>query len=400
MIASLLLCFAADPEWTEFRAHGGLGAGRPPTVWAEGQNVKWKTPIPGKAWASPVVLGQQIWLANAPENGKQLRAVCVDLATGKIDRDVLVFDNPNPDFCHPTNSHASSTPALETGRLYVHFGSAGTACLDTATGNKLWERRDLECDHHRGAASSPILHGDRLFLTFDGVDVQYVCALDKHTGKTLWKFDRAIDYGTDSGDLKKGYGTPAVIDCGGAPALVSSGAMATIAYDPATGKERWRVKHGGMNAAVRPFAAAGLIYLGAGSGETKFLALPQDAAGDMTGKLAWKTGRNVPDRPTPVAVGELLFVVADNGVVSCLDAKTGTVHWSKRVAGQTWAAPIAADGKVYVFDQAGGGFVLAASKEFKLLATNHLAAGGNAIPAQVGNALIVRTFQALYRIEE
>ena len=198
-------------------------------------------------------LGKQIWVTTAPEDGKQLGTVCVDRDSGKIVHDIVVFDNPTPAFCHPTNSYASSTPVIEEGRLYVHFGSAGTACIDTASGKVLWQRRDLPCDHFRGPASSPILFDNLVILTFDGFDFQYLAALDKETGKTVWKTDRNLAAPAANGDGKKAYSTPIVIKVGDQEMLISPGAYGTQAFDPKTGKEIWRVSHGGMNVA---FAAA------------------------------------------------------------------------------------------------------------------------------------------------
>src|SRR5438874_7918705 len=190
-LACLILCppLRADDNWPSFRgptADGHSSAKGLPVSWSEKENIRWKTPIPGKAWSSPVLWGKQIWMTNAPEDGKTLSAVCVDCDSGKILHDIKVFDNPKPAFCIVTNSHASSTPVIEEGRLYVHFGSAGTACLDTATGRTLWTRRDLPCDHWRSPGSSAILYKDLLLLTFDGHDKQYVAALDKASGKTVW----------------------------------------------------------------------------------------------------------------------------------------------------------------------------------------------------------------------
>jgi outer membrane protein assembly factor BamB len=224
--------------WPEYRGPHGDGhavATRLPVRWSEKENIRWKTAIHGKGWSSPVVWGNQIWMTTAPEDGKERFAVCVDRRTGKMLHDIKVFDDPKPAFCIAFNSYASPTPAIEAGRVYVHFGSCGTACLDTATGKTLWSRRDLPCDHWRGPGSSPILYKGLLFILFDGYDRQYVVALDKRTGKTVWKRDRDIDYGTDNGDLKKAYGTPSVINVAGKPQLVSSAAAATLAYDPFTG---------------------------------------------------------------------------------------------------------------------------------------------------------------------
>ncbi len=209
---------AAGDNWPEFRGPSGDGhAGNPglPLTWSETEHVRWKTPIHDKGWSSPVVWGKQIWLTTALADGKANYALCVDLESGKILRDIKLWEIEEPQFCHPYNSYASSTPAIEEGRVYVHFGSQGTAALDTATGKVLWSRRDLECNHFRGPGSSPILWKNLLILTFDGFDFQYLVALDKATGKTVWRRDRDLEYGTTDGDMKKGYSTPHVISVGG-----------------------------------------------------------------------------------------------------------------------------------------------------------------------------------------
>ncbi len=260
------LLSAAD-NWPEFRGPRGDGRaanGDPPIEWSEAHQIKWKVDIHDRGWSSPVVWNDQIWLTTATEDGKQMYAVCVDRETGQIEHDILVFENEHPSYCHPTNSYASPTPVIEAGRLYVHFGSYGTACLDTATGDVIWQRRDLQCDHYRGPGSSPILYEGGLYVAFDGFDLQYVVGLDKQSGATLWRRDRNIDYRSDNGDHKKAYGTCHVILHGGRAQLISPSAAATIAYNPATGDELWRVRHGGMNAATRPLFAHGLVFITAG----------------------------------------------------------------------------------------------------------------------------------------
>jgi outer membrane protein assembly factor BamB len=159
-----------------------------------------------------VVWGDQIWVTSATEDGTRLYAVCVDGQSGRIVHDITVFEIEDPMFCFPYNSYASPTPVIEGDRLWVHYGSAGTACLDTNTGQILWARQDLPCDHHRGPGSSPIPFGDLIIINFDGYDLQYVVALDKQTGETVWRQDRSIDYNTHDGDLKKAYCTPTVLE--------------------------------------------------------------------------------------------------------------------------------------------------------------------------------------------
>src|SRR5207245_690583 len=229
ILPCLVLGLPAEQNWPQFR--GPRGAGRAddaalPVRWSETENVRWKTLIHGKGWSSPVIWADQVWLTTATPDGHALFAVGVERASGKIAFDQKVFDICTPSYCHPFNSYASPTPVIEAGRVYVHFGSAGTACLDTASGRLLWSRQDLHCDHHRGPGSSPVLYKDLLIVHFDGIDQQYVVALDKGTGKTVWKRSRDIDYQTDDGDLKKAYATPAIVELGGQAQVISPAAAA------------------------------------------------------------------------------------------------------------------------------------------------------------------------------
>lgn len=392
---------AAD-NWPQFRGPKGDGqAGEKdlPVEWSENQNVKWKTAIHGKGWSSPVIWGNEIWMTTATEDGKKMYAICVDADSGKIRHDLLVFENTDPAYCHPTNSYASPTPVIEEGRLYVHFGAYGTACLDTDSGKVLWSRRDLKCDHFRGPASSPIVYNDRLIVAYDGVDVQYVVAFDKNTGETIWRKDRNINYGTSNGDRMKAYSTAHVITVDGQPQVVSPSATETIAYDPTDGDVIWRVRHGGMNAACRPLFEHDMVYISAGDGGDSLVAVRADGQGDVTrSHVVWKTGKTVPKRSSQLIVGDLFFMVNDSGVISCLDAKTGKVHWQKRLEGEYWASPIYADGRLYFLSKDGFAKVIAAKPEFEVLAENKLNGGFNASPAVIGNDLILRSFTHLYRI--
>lgn len=400
-----LPCLLAGAEhWNQFRGPGGDGQAASAALsvhWSEQQNIRWKTAIPGKAWSSPVVWENQIWLSNATEDGKRLSAICIDAATGQTMHEVTVFEIAEPMFCYPYNSYARPTPVVQRDRLWVHYGSAGTACLDTRSGKVLWRRQDLPCNHHRGPGSSPIVFEDLLIVNFDGFDLQYVVALDKHTGRTVWKTDRTLDYGTDNGDLKKAYCTPTVFEHGGRLQMVSPAAAGTIAYDPRTGRELWKVHHGGFNAAARPLYHDGRVILNT-EGGMKLLAVRPDGSGDVTkSHIEWTTGRATPTRPSQLIVGEHLYMVNDQGIVSCLEVKTGQTVWTQRMGGRHSASPIHAAGRLYFFDEDGTSRVVEANpQEYRLLAENTLAAGCMASPAVIGNALIVRTKTHLYRIEE
>jgi len=400
----LLFQPAASQNWTEFRGPAGTGisaAKNLPLQWSESENIQWKLEVHGKGWSSPVSWGNQLWLTTATEDGKKLYAICVDRSTGTVIHDILVFENKEPRFCHPTNSYASPTPTIEKGRVYVHFGSYGTACLDSNSGEILWTRRDLPCNHWRGPGSSPIIDDENLIMAYDGYDLQFVVAMNKRTGKTAWKRDRNIDYGTDNGDRKKAYSTGTIIEFDGRRQFISPSAVETISYDPATGKEFWRVRHGGMNAAIRPLIGKNLLYIAAGSGPTSLIAIRPDGSGDITNThMEWSSGKAVPKRPSPLLIGDRLFLLNDEGIASCLDASSGETVWQQRVGGggSYRSSPIYSEGKIYWFSLEGEAHVLAADDEYKLLATNKLDNGCQASPVPVGNVLYVRTTKHLYAI--
>jgi outer membrane protein assembly factor BamB len=409
-LLSALACTVAvalgGDTWPEFRgptADGHADAAGLPIHWSEKENIRWKTAIHDKGWSSPVILGGQIWMTTATADGKHLYAVCVDQETGKILHDIKLYDVATPGFCPPLNSYASPTPVIEPGYVYLSFGSAGTACLDTATGHVIWSRRDLPCDHWRAPGSSPVVYQDLLIIPFDGYDLQYVVALDKATGKTVWRQDRNIDYGTTNGDLKKAFGTPAVISVNGQPELVSSSACATIAYEPASGREIWRVRHGGMNSACRPVFGNGLVYTTTGDGGAfRLLAIRPNGQGDVTDNhVVWKQNKGVPTRSSLLLVNDLLCMVSEfTGVATCLDAQSGKSVWQQRLGGEYSASPLYADGRVYFFNQEGQAHVIEAGREGKILARNRLDDGCMASPAVAGKALYVRTKTHLYRIEQ
>ncbi|WP_202921285.1 PQQ-binding-like beta-propeller repeat protein [Anatilimnocola aggregata] len=395
---------AAEEQWNQYRgpnADGTSAATGLPTKWSETENVKWRAPIRGKAWSSPVVWNQQIWLTTAPADGKELFAICLDRETGKVLHDVKVFDVASPQYCHDRNSYASCTPFVEADRVYVHYGVHGTACLDTKTGKVLWTRNDLECNHHRGAGSSPIVWQDLLILTFDGFDVQYVVALDKETGKTVWKTDRGFNYGTDNGDVMKAYGTPRVVEVGGQLELVSPSAGSTAAYDPRTGKELWQVKSGGMNAAGRPVVSKDTAFIGTADGGMHLFAVKLGGRGDVTGThVNWKLAKGYPRYASPILVDGLLYMGNEQGIITCVDAETGEVKYQNRLGGLFMSSPVYADGKLYFFAEEGICHVIKPGPEFVSLAENKLAGGFMASPAIAGKALILRTKDAVVCVAE
>ena len=392
-------------EWPQFRGPDGQGhtaAANLPLKWSETENVAWKAADPGQGWSSPVISAGQVWITTATEEGKSLRAVALDLASGKMLRDVEVFHRDTPISMNPMNSSASSSPVVESGRLYVTFGSGCTACLATDTGAILWKREDLVIDHFVGPGSSPALARDKLIIPFDGNDLQFVVALDKQTGRTAWTANRSFENG------KKPYPshsvcTPLIVSLNGVDQVVVPGAQRTFAYDLATGKELWWVTHRGWSVVPRPVYGNGLFYTTTGYGaddNSALLAIRPDGSGDVTeSHVAWRMTRNVSMMSSPVLVEKWLFAVSEDGMAYCLDALTGADLWRQRINGKYSASPLAAPGRIYYFDRDGTTTVIEASGTYALLAKNKLESGCMASAAVSGNGLIVRTKKHLYRIE-
>jgi outer membrane protein assembly factor BamB len=406
-----VLSLRADAQWPEFRGPQGTATapgGALPVEWSEEKNVGWKTPIHGRAWSSPVVQDGQIWITTATEDGRELSVVAVDLESGRILHDVPLFRVATPQDAHPVNSYASPTPAIEPGRVYVTFGYAGTAAIDTRSAKVIWERRDLQVNHYRGPGSSPILFEGLLIMHFDGSDRQYVIALDRNTGQTVWRTDRSIafnDLGPDGkpegdGDFRKGFATPQIAVSGGSPVLISLGSKAAYGYDPRTGKEKWRLEDRSSHTpSMRPIEGHGLVFYGTGwSGQLQAIRL--DPAGAAPPRLVWAVTRGVPRKPSVVLVGDLVYMVSDTGILSCIEAKTGQMVWTSRLPGEYSASPIAAAGRVYFFNEDGQTTVIEAGRALKIVAENHLDNGFMASAAVAGQSLVLRTVKHLYRIDD
>ena len=401
-------------NWTNFRGpteYGHADKAKLPLKWSEEENIKWKREIKGKAWSTPVIWGDRIFLTNAPEDGSRLSVVCVDKNTGDVVYEKGLHAVALPQYCHPFNSYASPSPVVEAGKLYVSFGSPYNACLEAATGEVIWERTDFVCNHFRGPGSSPFIYKDLLILHFDGSDEQYVVAMNKNTGDTVWRTDRTVDYDDvdpetgkihREGDLRKAFSTPIIADVEGRDVLVSLGSMALYGYDPTSGEELWRVDFTGSHSgACRPVFAHGLVYTVTGS-NTEIWAIKPDGKGVVTDThVAWRHERvAVPRRSSVLVLNESIFMVDDDGVAACIDAHTGSPIWKKRLGSNFSASLLYADGRLYFFDQEGKATVIKASREYEVLAENELDEGLMASPAVSGDAMYVRTRTHLYRIEE
>ena len=413
LAALLPIGTAPGQDWPAYRGPDGQGhaSGKKlPVEWGEDKNIAWKLPLDGKAWSSPVVWGDRIWVTNANEKGTKLSVVCVDRKSGRKLYDKELHEVAEPQFCHAFNSYASPTPVLEDGLVYLTFGSPYTACLRMEDGSVVWERTDFVCDHFRGAGSSPILYKDLFILPFDGADHQFVAALDKKTGKTVWQTKRSVDYQDldangkpkRDGDMRKAYATPIIMTVDGRDLLISVGSMAIYAYEPETGKEVWRAETIGVHSAsCRPVTDGGMVFATMGFSKGQLVAIKPDGKGNVTDShVAWRHTKAVPKKPSPILADGLLYLIDDKGIASCLEAETGKEVWAGRIGGNFSASPILVDDRIYLFDEDGVGTVIATGRSFKQLAQSELDAGCMATPAVSGDLLLVRTKKALYAIRE
>lgn len=391
-------------DWPQFRGPTGQGiadAADIPLTWTESDNVRWKTPIDGLGWSSPVVVAGRIYLTTAvPQEGgesQSLQALCLDAETGGEIWRAPLFDQTGEVEIHGKNSHASPTPVFEDGRIYVHFGPHGTACL-TTDGDVVWKCEQLEYGPRHGTGACPVLADDVLVIPCDGWDVQYVAGLEKATGNIRWKVERNTD-------VLKGFSfsTPLVIDAGGRTQAVCPGSGAVVSYDPDTGEELWRVRYGdGFSVVPRPVFARGLVFVCTGFGQPWLLAIDPTGNGDVTDShIVWRTKRAAPNSPSVLVVGEELYMISDRGVASCLDVTTGEQHWQERLGGNYSASPLYVAGRVYFQDENGASIVVQAGQQFAELARSTWGDGGRTFAsyAVADGALFLRSETHLYRVE-
>lgn len=420
----------ADDDWPQFRGPGGQGVAADaviPLTWSETENVSWTAEIPGKGFSSPVVQGDRIWLTTAVEaeptpeqkartlnasrlepkdfgrrqvaGNVSLQVLCLDRATGRVIYASKYADIESPEAIHVGNSYASPTPVIDGDRLYVHFGINGTGCLDAKTGAVLWQRV-VPVFYSVGGGSSPVVYQDLLVLVCDGIDTQFIIALDKHTGKTVWKTNRP-PFRAEDGQRRKAYSTPLLVRHDGRDQLIIPGAQWVVSYEPLTGKEIWRVDHGeGFSTIPRPVFGHGMVFVCTGYGLPQLWAIRVDGHGDVTEThVAWKEKRQIPKNPSPLLVDDLLFVINDNGIASCLDALTGKTHWQQRVSGNHSASPVFANGHVFFFSHEGDITAVRASSESAELVTSHVDGQLKASPAVLRSSLLLRSDSKLYCIE-
>ena len=424
LLPALLSGAESWPQWRGPAANGHADNAGYPSEWNKIKNVAWKSILPGRGHSSPVHDGDTIWVTTAIETPASetekkerlksnkglptvtvlsevsLRALKIDPKSGNVLQDVEVLKKKQPQWVHKLNSYASPTPVIEDGKVYFHFGAYGNACIDAKTGKILWKNEDkaLWVMHENGPGSSPLIWNNLMIFHLDGSDKQNIVALYKDSGKIAWKTKRSGEL-RENPQLQKSYSTPIVENFNGKPVLISCSADWVYGYDPRTGDELWKIKYGhlGFSNVARPVTGHGMIYLSTCFMKAEILAFRYE--GLKTPKLAWRLDRG-PKMPSPILVGKELYVVNDGGILTCVDALTGDLHWRERLDGEFSSSPTYAGGLLYFSDQAGVTTVIKPAKTIKVVSKNELDGTAHmASFAPYGKAFLIRTNEALYRVE-
>jgi outer membrane protein assembly factor BamB len=400
-----------DNNWTHFRGsnlNGIAVAKNIPLVWNDSVII-WKTKIHDEGYSSPVVYDNQVWVTSATPDGKELFAVCTDFQTGKIIYDIKVFTPEDIEGKHSLNTYASPTACVEKGFVYVHYGSMGTACINTSDGSIVWKRTDFKCKHAQGPASSPILYKNLLILHFEGTDNRFIVALDKSNGKVVWKTNRPDEpYQPLEPIGRKAYITPLIMNVEGHDMLISNGSAVCVAYDPNTGKEIWRVVDGAESTIAMPVSENGVVfwYTGFTMGDndkkyTELLAVNPNGKGDITGtNILWKKREELSQNQslTPVIKDGLIYTINTRDILMCIEAATGKELWSTRVTSNYSSSPIYINGNIFFFSVKGEVLVIKAGQKYQPVAKSQMDSGIWATPAVLRNSVILRTQKYLYRI--
>jgi len=405
------ISLSGQSNWTHFRGSALNGIADDsiyPVSWNDSTNIEWFIPVEGRAWSSPVVYGNQVWLTSASVDGKEMFVLCLDLESGNEIYHINLF---NPDTVygkHAVNTYATPTAAIEDGYVYVHFGRYGTACINTSTGEKVWERTDMQCNHVQGPGSSLFIYENKLIVHMEGTDVQDIYALDKKTGRTIWKASRNNNFYKALKDIgKKAYVTPIVIDVDGRKLMISNGSAVCNAYDIETGEEVWYIVQGEDSTISMPVEYEGKIYFYTsfitpeeGERYCELWCVDPKGEGDLTENILWRKKSAELQLLTPVIKDGLLYTVDTRGVLYCLDAEDGTIIWQEKLKGKYNSSPVIAGDHVYISSTRGDTYVFKTGLTYQLLVENKLPGEIWATPAFVDGAILMRTSKGLYKIVE
>ncbi len=401
MLELLAFCVLSQEQWPQFRGPNADAhvVGKPiPSQWSDTRNVAWKIEIPGLGWSSPVVGNGKVFLTTAVPRGAglSLRVMALDCKTGRTvwDREVrAVAKAPS---IHIKNSHASPTPILRDGALFVHFGTLGTARLAASDGAIQWICNELDYPPLHGSGGSPILHEGKLVVVCDGSKNPFVAALDAATGKVAWKKMRSVE-----AKISHSFVTPTLAMVDGKAQIMAPGPNHFAAYDLATGEELWKVLAPGWSVVPQPTVAHGLVIYNHDYDNPELIAVRLGGKGDVTDShIAWRLKKGAPSSPSPLLIGDELYFVSDKGIASCVDAKTGVSHWMERLDGTYSASPLFVDGKMLFLNETGLATWMKPGKQFTVLGKNSLPGRTLASPAFVDGAMYLRTDEKLYKFTD
>ena len=393
----LMLPSVARADWPEFRGPTGQGSatGDVPLELDVEKSV-WKVEIPGKGWSSPVVADGRVYLTTAvagEDESQTLFVIGVDAANGALLFQTELFHHDKAKI-HSKNSHASPTPIINDGKVFVHFGPHGTAAVDT-DGKIRWKNSSLSYPPVHGNGGSPILVDGKLIFSADGAKEPFIVALSAEDGSVKWKTARP-----STAKKKFSFSTPLAIRSDDKTIVISPGSDRVSALDAATGEEIWHAAYTGYSVIPRPVHGHGMVFFSTSYDRPQAMAVRLGGAGDVSeSHVAWTLSKSAPHTPSMILHGDELYMVSDGGVATCVDAKTGEEHWRQRLTGKYSASPIRVDERIYFFSEEGVCRVVACGKEYKLLAESDLGERTLASPAVVENGLIVRTESSLYRFQ-
>ncbi len=415
----------ASESWTQFRGPDASGICTNPNVSLTTDptaGAVWRTETPGRGWSSPVTDGKVIWLTSARvteateqqraaalanvqladmkdvAGSVELLAIALDGTTGRVLHEIDLDTVSQPKPIHPMNGYASPTPVLAGDRVVVDFGQYGTWCLDKVSGQTIWQRR-LVVDDSVGPGSSPVVHRDHVILTRDGMDQQYIAALSLADGATVWKTDRpTID--APSGEQRKAYSTPLLVNLDGITQAIIPGSQWCVAYNAETGEEIWRVEHG-TGFSVTPMAtlADDRVIFSTGFMRAEVVAVDPTGRGDVTDShIVWRARQGGPRMSSMVHDGARLYAVNDDGILTVLRLEDGSKVYRERLAGKFSASPFRVGEKIWLANHDGQVTVLQAGDQFEPIVSYSFDEQIMASPGVIGDDLLVRTAEAVYRL--